>query len=351
MCLTLRKWTGASVTVGSGDEVSPANEEESVMRAVSIEEYGPAEGLMLSERPEPTAVAGSMIIEVEAIGVGGVDAVIRRGTLGSAFPIGMIPGSEVAGTVVQVGDGIDPSWIGKRVWAFTGTGGAYAERVVARLDDVTELPDSLSAVDAVALGSAGPVAHFALAHAHFERGQSVLVRGAAGSLGIMAVQLAAAAGASAIGVTTSSPERGQRLQDHGATHILDRSGRPSIGSAAPPSFDVLIDIVGGPDLPSFLELLAPNGRAVSIGVVGGYPPADFGMTLMRLFQRSLSFATFSLDTVPVALRNAARARILADAARGDLAPVVEGVLPLADAAEAHRRMDAGTVFGRLVLTP
>lgn len=112
-----------------------------------------------------------------------------------------------------------------------------------------------------------------------------------------------------------------------------------------------VDIVGGPDLPSFFELLGPNGRAVSIGVVGGYPPADFGMTLMRLFQRSLSFATFSLDTVPVAQRNAARARILADAARGDLASVIEAVLPLANAAEAHRQMDAGTVFGRLVLTP
>jgi NADPH2:quinone reductase len=331
--------------------MSPANEEESVMRAVTIKEYGPAEGLVMSERPEPTAAVGSMIIDVEAIGVGGVDAVIRRGTLGSAFPVGMIPGSEVAGTVVKVGDGIDASWLGKRVWAFTGTSGAYAERVAARLDDVTELPGALSVVDAVALGSAGPVAHFSLEHAHFEPGQSVLVRGAAGSLGIMAVQLAAAAGASAIGVTTSSPERGLRLQDHGATHILDRAGRPPAGSTPAPAFDVLIDIVGGSDLPSFLEMLAPNGRAVSIGVVGGYPPADFGMTLMSLFQRSLSFATFSLDTVAVEQRNAARARILDTAARAGLTPVVEAVLPLADAAAAHRQMDAGTVFGRLVLAP
>ncbi|AMM21444.1 NADPH:quinone reductase [Frondihabitans sp. PAMC 28766] len=321
------------------------------MRAITIEKFGPAEGLALSERPEPAVVAGSVLIEVEAIGVGGVDAVIRRGTLGSSFPVGMVPGSEVAGRVTQAGEGVAGSWVGKRVWAFTGTSGAYAERAVAHLDDVTELPDALRSSDAVALGGAGPVAHFALEHARFEAGQSVLVRGAAGSLGIMALQLAAAAGASAIGVTTSSPERGRRLRDLGATRILDRTAQPAEGDDAPGAFDVVIDIVGGPELPSFVELLAPNGRFVSIGVVGGYPPADFGMTLMRLFQRSLSFATFSLDTVPMAERNAARADIFARAARGELRAVVDGILPLADAAEAHRRMDAGTVFGRIVLTP
>lgn len=321
------------------------------MRVVSIEEYGPPEGLVLSERPDPVPDAGAVLIEVEAIGVGGVDAVIRRGTLGSAFPVGMVPGSEVAGRVVQVGDGVDGAWRGRRVWAFTGTGGAYAERVVARLEDVTALPDALSSIDAVALGSAATVAHFALEHARSGPGQSVLVRGAGGSLGIMAVQLAAAAGASAIGVTTSSPERGRRLRALGATHVLDRSGAPLDGGPGPMAFDVLVDVAGGEGLPSFFERLAPNGRAVSIGIVGGYPPADFGMTLMRLFQRSLSFATFSLDTVPRAARNDARAALLRRAADGTLSPVVDAVLPLDDAVEAHRRMDAGSVFGRIVLAP
>lgn len=321
------------------------------MRVVSIEEYGPASGLVPSERPDPVPGAGSVLVAVEAIGVGGVDAVIRRGTLGSAFPVGMVPGSEVAGHVVQVGDGVDEAWRGRRVWAFTGTGGAYAERVVARLDDVTALPHALSSVDAVATGSAATVAHFALKHARFGAGQSVLVRGAGGSLGIAAVQLAAAAGASAIGVTTSSAERGRRLRALGATHVLDRSGAPVDPGTEPAAFDVLVDVAGGDGLPSFFERLAPNGRAVSIGIVGGYPPADFGMTLMRLFQRSLSFATFSLDTVPRDARNAARAALLQRAADGALAPVVDAVLPLADAAEAHRRMDAGSVFGRIVLTP
>lgn len=204
--------------------------------------------------------------------------------------------------------------------------------------------------DAVTLGSAGPVAHFALAHARFTAGQSVRVRGAAGSIGIMAVQLAAAGGAREIGVTTSSPERGDRLRALGATHVLDRSGKREKGMESAP-FDIVLDVVGGEAMPSFFEHLAPNGRMVSVGVVGGYPPADFGVSLMRAFQRSLLFATFSLNTVPVLERNQVRADQFAAAARGELRAVVHDVLPLPKAAEAHRRMDAGEVFGRIVLTP
>jgi NADPH:quinone reductase-like Zn-dependent oxidoreductase len=299
--------------------------------------------------PEPAPEPGQLLIEVRAIGVGGVDAVIRRGTLdGYGFRAGLIPGSEVAGRVVAAGDPADAAWIGREVWAFTGVGGAYAELAVARLDDVTELPDGLSPVDAVTLGSAGPVAHFALARAGFGAGQSLLVRGAAGSLGIMAVQLAALGGARAVAVTTSAPERGKRLRELGATAVLDRSGA---GGEPAAEFDVILDVVGGDALPSFLDRLADNGRLVSIGVVGGYPPADFGMALMRSYQRSRSFATFSLNTVPTGERNRVRGQQLAAAARGELRPVVHDVLPLTEAADAHHRMDSGEVFGRIVLTP
>lgn len=299
--------------------------------------------MTLADVPNVVPAPGQLLIQTEAIGVGGVDAVIRRGTLGSNFPSGMIPGSEIAGRVIRAGEGVDESWVGRRVWAFTGISGGYAELAVAALDDVTALPDALSATDAVTLGSAGPVAHFALAHARFAAGESVLVRGAAGSIGILAVQLAAGAGASEVAVTTSSAERGERLRELGATVILDRS--------EPRASDVLIDVVGGPDVPTFLEQLAPNGRYVSVGVVAGHPPADFGMSLLRSFQKSLSFATFSLNTVPVPERNRVRAEQFEAAARGELTAVVHDVLPLAEAAAAHHRMDAGEVFGRIVLVP
>ncbi|MFK3670068.1 zinc-dependent alcohol dehydrogenase family protein [Leifsonia aquatica] len=320
------------------------------MRAVSIRRFGDPSGMEVVDAPSPVAAAGQVVIRTEAIGVGGVDAVIRRGTLGGfGFQEGLIPGSEVAGVVTATGDGVDASWIGQRVWAFTGTGGGYVEDALAQVADVVALPGELTSIDAVTLGSAAPVAHFALAHAHLAPGESVLVRGAAGSIGIAAVELAARAGAGPIAVTTSSPARGQRLREFGATHVLDRSGAGD--PAAPESVDVIIDIVGGADLPGFLDRLAPNGRLVLVGAVAGFPPADFGAHLLRAFQQSRSFATFSLDTVPRDALRSARTKLFAAATEGDLHAVVETVLPLDQAAEAHRLMDAGRVFGRIVLTP
>jgi NADPH2:quinone reductase len=320
------------------------------MRAVVIERFGDPSGMAVREVADPTPAADQVVISSEAVGVGGVDAVIRRGALGDyGFAEGLIPGSEVAGVVTAVGDGTNPSWLGRRVWAFTGTSGGYAEQTTARIDDVTALPDGLSSVDAVTLGSAATVAHFALAHAHFTAGESVLVRGAAGSIGIATVELAARGGASVAAVTTSSPERGERLRELGATLVLDRAGHSDHDE--PGKFDVIIDIVGGGDIPAFIDRLAPNGRMIAVGAVAGMPPADFGMQLMRSFQQSRSFATFSLNTVPVTVRNTVRSEQFDAAVRGCLHPVVHEVLRLDQAAQAHRQMDDGTVFGRIVLTP
>ncbi|SOD72185.1 NADPH:quinone reductase-like Zn-dependent oxidoreductase [Jatrophihabitans sp. GAS493] len=320
------------------------------MRAVTIQRFGDPSGMVVIDTSAAAAGPGQVVIDVEAIGVGGVDAVIRRGTLsGYGFSEGLIPGSEVAGTVTAVGADVDESWVGRRVWAFTGTSGGYADRAVAKVGDVVVLPGELTSIDAVTLGSAAPVAHFALAHAHHAPGESVLVRGAAGSIGIATVELAARAGASTIAVTTSSPERGNRLRGFGATHVLDRDGGGD--SAGPLFYDVIIDIVGGAGLPAFIDSLAPNGRMVVVGVVAGLPPADFGMRLLAGFQQSRSIATFSLDTIAVPTRDAARAELFAAATRGELHAVVHDILPLEQAAEAHRQMDAGTVFGRIVLVP
>lgn len=320
------------------------------MKAVVIRTFGDPDGLEVVEVPAPVPVPGQVRIATEAIGVGGVDAVVRRGTLAAyGFQEGHLLGSEVAGRVTAVGEGVDASWTGRRVWAFTGLSGGYAEQAVAAVDDVVALPDDLTGADAVTLGGSGVVAHFALERARLTSGEAVLVRGAAGSIGITAVQLAARHGASAVAVTTSSVERGARLRDLGATHVLDRAGEG--GPDAPAGFDVVIDVVGGPRLPLFLDKLNPNGRFVAVGVVGGQPPADFGMRLMDAFRKSLSFATFSSDTVPGPDRQTVRSSQFADAARGDLRTVVHQVLPLDRAALAHRRMDAGEVFGRVVLAP
>ncbi|MEV6127628.1 zinc-dependent alcohol dehydrogenase family protein [Streptomyces violaceusniger] len=320
------------------------------MKAVAIQAFGRPEGLALIDLPAPTPAEGQVLIANEAIGVGGVDVVIRRGVLATyGFKEGHIPGSEVAGIVTAVGDGVDTSWVGQRVWAFTGVRGGYVEQAIASVEEILPLPANLSPVDAVTLGSSGIVAHFALAHARFAPGESLLVRGAAGSIGIMTVQLAARAGAGAVAVTTSSAERGDRLRKLGATHVLDRSGEGAEDS--PEGYDVIIDIVAGADMPSFFAKLNPNGRMVAVGMVGGRPPADFGMTMMAAFKKSMSFATFSADTVAEADRRAVRTEQFAAASRGELPMVVHEVLPLEEAVLAHQKMDAGEVFGRIVLTP
>lgn len=317
------------------------------MRAMTIQSFGDPDGMVMKDVPTPVPAADQMVIETEAIGVGGVDTVIRRGTLGSGFPVGMIPGSEVAGVVSAVGAEVDDAWIGRRVWAFTGTAGGYVERALARVGDVTPIPDGVSSIDAVSIGSAGTVAHFALAHAHLAAGESVLVRGAAGSIGIAAVEHAARAGASTIAVTTSSDERGRRLREYGATEVLDRDGNGGTTG----TFDVIIDIVGGEQIPAFIDRLAPNGRLVIVGAVAGFPPADFGARLLQSFQQSRSVATFSLDSISAERTDAVRAEQFAAVAKGELHAVVHAVLPLEEAAEAHRQMDRGTVFGRIVLEP
>ncbi|GGZ91363.1 zinc-dependent alcohol dehydrogenase family protein [Streptomyces bluensis] len=320
------------------------------MKAVAIQAFGSPEGLAVIDLPAPIPADGQVLIATEAIGVSGADVLIRSGALAAyGFKEGHVPGGEVAGTVTAVGDGVDTSWIGRRVWASTGGGGGYAEQAIAPVEEVLPLPANLSAAEAVTLGSSGVVAHFGLSHAHFAPGESVLVRGAAGSLGIMTVQLAARAGAAAVAVTTSSVERGDRLRKLGATHVLDRSGEG--GEDAPTGYDVIIDIVAGVDMPSFFDKLNPNGRMVAIGAVGGQPPADFGANMMAAFKKSMSFATFSADTVSEPDRRAVRTEQFAAASRGELQLVVHELLPLEQAAPAHRKMDAGEVFGRIVLTP
>ncbi|MFD6067771.1 MULTISPECIES: zinc-binding dehydrogenase [Amycolatopsis] len=318
------------------------------MRAVEIRTFGAPEGLAVIDVPSPVPAGGEMLIDVEAIGVGGVDTVIRSGALaGFGFREGFIPGNEVAGTVTAVGGGVDPAWAGRRVWAVTGEGGGYVEQAAVAAEKIVPLPENLPATDAVAVGTSGMVAHFALAHAPFRAGESVLVRGAAGSIGIMAVQLAARGGAGAVAVTTSSAERGDRLRELGATHVLDRSGEGD----GPAGHDVIIDIVSGVDMPSFFDRLKPNGRMVAVGVVAGMPPADFGAKLMAAFRKSLSFAAFSADSIPEPDRRAVSADHFGAAARGELRPVVHELLPLEKAVLAHRKMDDGEVFGRIVLTP
>ena len=143
-----------------------AQRTETALKAVAIQAFASPKGLAVIDLPDPSPGEGQVLIGTEAIGVGGVDVIIRSGALAAyGFTEGHIPGGEIAGIVRAVGDGADRSWVGRRVWAFTGLSGGYAEQAIAPAGTLIPLPAGISAADAVTLGGSGAVAHFGLRHA------------------------------------------------------------------------------------------------------------------------------------------------------------------------------------------
>lgn len=318
-----------------------------LMKAVEISHFGGPEGLAVVERAVPTPGPGQLLIAAEAIGVGYADVLIRRGALAAyGFKAGFVPGAEVVGRVTGVGDGVDRSWLGQRVFANFGAdvGGGYAELVVADQAAVVVVPDGLASAKAIPLAN-GVVAKYGLARAALAAGDRLLVRGASGGIGLMVTQLAKAHGI-VVAATTSSPERGMRLREYGVAEVLDRSA-----TAPTAPFDAIIDIVAGPALATFFSKLKPGGRMILVGMVGGAPPPDFGMAMFGAFQKSLTFSTLSLNIFDPEARRAALSALMAMAVREAIAPVIHDVVSLEDAAAAHARMESGEVFGKLVLAP
>lgn len=311
------------------------------MQAIVVNEFGPADHLSLIDVPARTAGDGEVVIAVEAAGVGLVDVLQRQGYLGASAPY--IPGVEVAGRVASVGAGVDARLIGQRVFA-QGQGG-YAQQFVAGAGGLVMLPDGVSFEAAVALGINALVARFSLGTARLEAGERVLVRGASGGIGAMAAQMAAQMGAAVTAVTN------RQAADGVAALGVSRVIRRGIDPEPEGPFDVVIDPVAGDAVPALLGTLAPNGRYIVNGAAAGLPPAGIGEALLQGFSRSPSYSLFSLDSVSRDAVLAAATEIFAQAARGELRPLIAEVLPLHEAARAHKILEAGKSFGKLVLTP
>lgn len=317
------------------------------MRVVAITSFGGAEVLALEERVDAVAEAGQALIAVEAVGVGYADVMAREGRYVKFPDPGIVPGLEVAGRVVAVGEGGDSAWIGRRVFAMPMDGGGYSELIARPIDELMPIPDGLSCVDAVGLGMNAFVAKVGIERATLAHGERVFVRGAGGGIGLMAVQIAAARGA-VVTATTSSDERGARLRALGAKHLVDRSRQENeVGDG----FDVIVDTIAGPDLGKYVRRLNANGRYVMCGGIAGAPNADFGMDLLSVFHHSPAFFAFSLNSIAPRELAAVGAKLFEDALEGRIKSVIDRELPLSDAAEAHRAQESGNVFGKIVLIP
>lgn len=314
------------------------------MKVVRINAFGGPEQLVLTEVLPAVAHPGQVVVKVEASGVGLVDSLVRRGMYPGLRQADLVPGGEVAGQVISLGDGVDEAWLGQRVYALIRMGG-YAQEVAVATTDLIPLPDSITAVQAVGLGINALVATLALHRANLQPGQHLLVRGAGGGIGVMAVQLALQAGAVVTAVTSSEVRRTQ-LQAYGPINVLDRSE----AVARTEYYDGIIDPVAGPETTLFLNKLRPNGHYVLIGMAAGLPPMDWGMSLLQIYSQSPSVSFLSLDSYPTHVLQEALTVAFTLVMQNKLKAVVQQTYALAEAAEAHRQLDLGEVFGKLVLT-
>jgi NADPH2:quinone reductase len=312
------------------------------MQAIIVKEFGAADQLSLRAIPDLVPGAGEVVIHVETAGVGLVDVLQRQGFLGVSAP-GYIPGVEVAGRVMAVGPGVDEHLKGQRVFA-TGRGG-YAQQFLANAKELVPIPEQVSSDIAVSLGVNALVASFSITRARLEAGERLLVRGASGGIGAMVAQLAVRRGAVVTAVT--SPGMAASVAALGVQHVVRRGTDPQ--PTGP--FDAIIDPVAGEATLAFIEALASNGRYVVNGAVAGFPPATVSQVLLQGFTKSPTYSLLSLDSVPQEEKLAEVTALFAQAARGELEPPIAQILSLREAAEAHRMLEAGGFFGKVVLKP
>ncbi|GAA0348186.1 zinc-binding dehydrogenase [Actinoallomurus spadix] len=326
------------------------------MHAIRQYEFGPPETLRHEEVPDPRPGAGQVGIAVRACGVHLVDTMLRRGAYEGPFPppeLPMTPGREVAGVVDELGDGVEESWLGKRVVVHLGmASGGYAERAVAHVTDLHALPDDLGYDAAVAMVGTGRMTMGILDVAQPTAGDVVLVTAAAGGIGTLLVQAARNLGATVVGLAGGAA-KAARVRQAGAEIAVDYTAadwtdrvRDALGGRG---VTLALDGVGGQAGRSAFELLAPGGRLVVFGWSGG-EPVQF--TAADLLGRSLSASVALGPGIlrrPGGLRGL-QERALAEAAAGRLVPAVQ-TFALKDAAAAHAALETRATVGKVVLVP
>lgn len=325
------------------------------MRRVRYYEYGGPEVLKVEEAEVPTPGEGQVLIRAEAIGANFVDTKFRRGpSAGAVFnwPLPGSPTGDVVGTVESVGADVDPNLVGRRVGALIEKD-AFADFVLADATWLAEVPAGLNDGDASMLPMAGPVALRVLRAGQIAPGQTVLVHAAAGGIGHIAVQLAKLEGAGTVIATAGSPAKLDFAREHGADVAIDYTAddwAEQVRTAAPNGVDLILDSVGGEMIHTGLELLAPFGRVVGYGVASG----DFSAVPVMSLTGLKTITGFSLLPWRAAAPKQAAAEVVEVAehfAAGRLRASVHTRLPLTEAVEAHRMLEAREQLGRVLLIP
>ena len=323
------------------------------MDAIDPAESGGPEVLVPVSRPVPVPGPGEVLVRVAAAGVNRPDVLQRRGLYPPPAGAPSIPGLEIAGMVVDMGEGVDRELHGRAVCALV-PGGGYADYAVAHADLCLPVPPSLTMAEAAAVPETLFTVWSNLFHRGYAReGETALVHGGTSGIGTMAIALCRLFGVRII-VTCGSDDKCRRAQTLGADFAVNYRTRDFVeevkGATEGKGVDIILDMVGGDYLPRNLDCLAEDGRHVSIAVQrGARADLNIGQVMMRrlvltgstLRARSVEFKSLLADDL--------RRNVWSLVEQGLLKPVIDTVFPLAQAAEAHRRMEAREHVGKIVL--
>lgn len=327
-----------------------------VMQAVEIAAFGPPQGLRLAERPRPQPGVGELLIRVAASGVNRPDVAQRKGNYAPPPGASDLPGLEVAG-VVESGDAAAMAQagirVGERVCALVA-GGGYAQYCVAPVAQCLPVPTGLSDVEAASL----PETFFTVWSNVFDRarlqaGEALLVQGGSSGIGVTAIQLARARGATVI-VTAGTDEKCAACLALGAHHAINYKSQDFVAEVqritGGRGVDVVLDMVAGPYVAREVECLAEDGRIVIIAVQGGVE-AEFNAALV--LRKRLAITGSTLRPRPVAFKaaiaQALREQVWPLLASGAIKPIIHSTFAAADAAQAHALMESNQHIGKIVL--
>lgn len=322
------------------------------MSAVIAPTTGGPEVLTLVQRPIPEPAAGEVLIAVAAAGINRPDIMQRSGALPLAPGLCDIFGLEVAGLVIACGEGVDQGLLGTAVMALVKTGG-YATYVCARADQCLPIPAGLSMVEAAAL----PEGLFTIWHNLFDRGalqkdEVLLIEGGASGIGTLALQLAQAIGAKVI-VTAGGPEKCARLEAMGVSALDYHAGDPSeriLALTDGRGVDVVLDILGGDAVNRHLAVMAPGGRHVGLSFMTGMMAnVDLGLLMRKGLWLTSSTLRPKSDAEKAGIARDVAQNLLPHLGDAGIRPVISSVLPLSEAVDAHRLLEGGANFGKIVL--
>jgi len=320
------------------------------MKAIQVYEFGNTDVLKVNELPDPSPLAGQVLIRVHAAGVSPLDTYVREQNHGAPTPpLPYILGFEAAGEIAAVGAGVTNFQVGDRVYTNTFLG-AYSELIVQDAASVHPLPDGVSFAQGTAVANSYPTAYYALFHlTHAKAGDKVFVQGASGAVGMAAVQLAKAAGMSVVG--TAGSDRGLELvQQEGAHHALNHRDPDYLQRALEltegKGYDVILEMNATQNLAGDVGLVGTFGRIIVIGGTDAavtFDPTPIlwkGASIIGLY---IGLATPEISTqIHQALYTGLQDK--------SLRPIVGQMFSLEDAAKAHEAVHPTSSSGKIVLT-